>query len=135
MFWRVFFMRNPVGRRLLAWFRCLSWAAQADEPSTAEGAALPAVSLHGFGTLGVSCFTTREMDFAYNTLPNGPIWRCDAGLDSRLGVQMDVQPVDALTASLQVVTQREVHSTFLLQVQLASVRWQVNEAWWLRLAG
>lgn len=129
-------MRNPVGRRLLAaLFFCLPWAAQADEPSTAEGAALPAVSLHGFGTLGVSCFTTREMDFAYNTLPNGPgrTRRCDAGLDSRLGVQMDVQPVDALTASLQVVTQREVHSTFRPQVQLASVRWQVNEAWWLRL--
>lgn len=119
-----------IWRKILAGlFSCFACVAQADD-------GFPAVQLHGFGTLGISCFSSREADFVYDLLPNGPgrTRRCDVGTDSLLGVQTDVQPVDALTASLQIISQRSPRSsTFRPDVQLANLRWQINDAWWLRL--
>jgi hypothetical protein len=136
-------MPYPVWQKMLA-LLCVALvsavqAGAAGAEGTAAGAAdAAAVQLHGFGTLGISCFSSRDADFVYDTVPNGPgrngrIGRCDAGLDSMLGAQLDAHPLDAVTASLQVVSQRSPYSTFRPYARLANVRWQVTDTWWLRL--
>ncbi|MBL8472403.1 MAG: hypothetical protein KF778_17405 [Rhodocyclaceae bacterium] len=93
------------------------------------------VSISGFGTAGVSCFSSSTADYAFNVLPWGPgrSKGCDAGLDSNLGVQMDVKLSPALELGLQAVSERRPDRSFTPDPTVAQLRWHPDEAWTVRL--
>jgi hypothetical protein len=102
-------------------------------PATASAA--EPVALHGFATLGTSCFDSDDADFVYDRIPKGPgrTRRCDAGLDSVLGVQADSQFTEHIGGSLQVVSMRTPSYSFRPYVSNANIYWQASNALTLRL--
>jgi hypothetical protein len=83
----------------------------------------------GFGSLGASCFSDSTADYGYNTISEGPGYsrRCDAGLDSILGLQANWQVNAQFDTVLQVVSERDAHQNFKPQFTNANVRWKVRE--------
>ena len=79
----------------------------------------------GFGTASLSCFTNDSADYVMNTQAEGPgrSQRCDAGLDSLLGVQLDTGLSDAVEFGLQVIVDRNVDLDYSPEVSVAQLRW------------
>ena len=92
------------------------------------------LSLSGFATLGISCFSNRDADFTYNTNPRGPgrSKHCDSGLDSVLGVQADQRLTDTVDGVAQVTILRNADETYRPEFSLANIRWQVSDELTLR---
>lgn len=92
-------------------------------------------SLSGFGTLGMSCFTSRSADYAATFQPEGPgrSSGCDAGLDSLLGLQMDWKISESVDIRAQATANRNVDRGFAPELNVAQLRWKATDALTLRL--
>jgi len=82
------------------------------------------LSFHGFGTLGVSHLSNKNVDYRTNIQPSGPggTYDVDFGLDSRIGVQLDYALSEYTTATIQAVSQRNTDRTFTPHVSLLNLR-------------
>lgn len=101
---------------------------------TAAAAAEPNARIAGFGTVGLSCFSRDSADFINNEQPYGPgrSGRCDAGIDSALGLQFDVAMTPTLEFGLQAVADRNADRSFTPELTVAQLRWQATERLTLR---
>ena len=100
-------------------------AALAFAPAHADEG--PALTLSGFGTLGVAHSDNDHADYLLDAFhPNGPgfsrSWSFDA--DSRAGVQASVELPLKLSAVLQLVAQQRYDSSYRPGVEWANVKWQ-----------
>lgn len=93
------------------------------------------VHFGGFGTLGISCFSSDTADYVLNDQPKGPgrSQTCDTGLDSRVGVQVDLGLSDKLDFAVQAVADRNADRTFTPDIAVAQLRWQASEQTTIRL--
>jgi hypothetical protein len=100
------------------------------------GAPVLALDTHfaGFGTASLSCAQNNTADFIVNEQPTGPgrTRRCDAGLDSVIGLQLDVGLSKALDFGLQLVADRNPDRSYAPEVAVAQLRWRLDEATTLR---
>lgn len=93
------------------------------------------VTVSGFGTVGVSCYTDHTADYAATSQNRGPgrDGVCDAGLDSLLGLQVDWRLNDNWEVGVQSTAQRRVTGEFAPELNVAQLRWKPTEAWTFRL--
>jgi opacity protein-like surface antigen len=89
----------------------------------------------GFGTVGGSWFSNANADFATNTQPSGPgrSSEFDWGLDSRLGLQIDVALSDKTTITAQAVSERNADKSIIPYLSLASLRHEFANGLTVRL--
>lgn len=89
----------------------------------------------GFGTASVSCFSSDDADFVPNDLPKGPgnSGRCDAGLDSLLGLQVDFDLTETLEVGLQAIATRNQDRTYNPEISVAQLRWHPTDALTIRV--
>jgi hypothetical protein len=98
-------------------------AACADDSDT------PMFALNGFGTLGVVHSSDTEADFVSNAYqPKGPGYsrRWSATPDSKLGVQLTANFTDALSATVQLVSQYQYDATFTPYVEWCNIKYQIT---------
>ncbi|WP_295989935.1 hypothetical protein [Rugamonas sp.] len=103
-------------------------AADAD-PAPADGAPLPSWTFGGYGTLGAVHSSEHEADFTANVLTPGSAghsrsWSAD--VDSRVGMQLGVQLTPALSAVLQLVSERGLTDSWRPAVEWANLSYQVG---------
>lgn len=91
-------------------------------------------AVRGFGTAGVSCYSSNTRDFDRDERPYGPgkTQRCDAGLDSVLGVQVDAQLHDQVEGTLQAVSYHRADDTYAPELTQANARWALGEDFTVR---
>lgn len=91
--------------------------------------------ISSFGTLGVSCFSNDDADYAPNEIPDGPgrSSTCDMGMDSKLGLQADLEITDRLSATLQATAYHRADDSYTPEITLANLRWKFLEDFTLRL--
>lgn len=91
--------------------------------------------LGGFGTASLSCFNGNTADYVVNDQPEGPgrTRNCDAGLDSLLGLQLDLALSKALEFGLQVVADRNENRSYTPDVTVAQLRWRPTDTMTVRL--
>jgi hypothetical protein len=89
----------------------------------------------GYGTLGAVHSTNNQADFVRDLIQQdgvGYTRRIDYGMDSLLGVQLDVTPADEFGASVQVVSRRG-QSNFKPEITWAFGRYTPNDTVQLRV--
>ncbi len=99
---------------------------QADDGGLGGG---PDVKLRGFGTFGVVRNTNSNLDFMDNlSQPRGAGYshKWDFGVDSKLAVQADAKFNDKLSASWQVMSQRQTNDTYQPQNEMAFLKYQAT---------
>lgn len=89
----------------------------------------PAVSIGGFGTLGVVHSNNNQADFTANALNPGDAgatraW--SAAVDSRLGVQMALNVDSKWSAVLQLVSERTLRNGYAPVVEWANLQYQAT---------
>lgn len=113
--------------RMLVSALCLAGFAQA----------AAAVDFHwaGFATVAVACFSGDDADYVAYGQPDGPgrSRRCDAGTDSLLGVQLDAEVDDRLSLALQMVADQDEDGHYDPRIEVAQLRWRVDDKVSLRL--
>ena len=89
----------------------------------------------GFGTASLSCFSNEQADYVLNDQPEGAgrTRDCDAGLDSLLGVQLDLGLQENLDFGLQLIADRNEDRSYTPDVTVAQLRWYPSDATTLRL--
>lgn len=83
----------------------------------------------GFGTLGLSCFSNDDVDYAATGLqPKGPgrSAPCGVDLDSILGLQVDGGLSDRLDYSVQVISKLNAKNNYAPSLSLAVLRWKTS---------
>lgn len=102
--------------------------------SATPAAALDA-HLGGFGSASLSCFDYDAADYVVNDQPRGPgrSGRCDAGLDSLLGVQLDLGLGDTVDLGVQLVADRNADRSYTPDLSVAQLRWHPTHATTVRL--
>ena len=92
----------------------------------------PTLAFHGFGTLGVVRADQDDADAVSNVYlqPNGAghTRRWDAGLDSKLGGQVDADFGNGWSAVLQVVTKHRYDNSWTPEIEWANVKYQITPA-------
>ncbi len=103
--------------------------------NTASQAAALDVYFDGFGTASLSCFSSDVADYVSNEQPVGPgrSRQCDAGIDSLLGVQLDLGLSESLEFGLQLIADRNADRSYTPDVSVAQLRWRPNEVTTVRL--
>ena len=99
---------------------------QADDGGLGGG---PEVKLRGFGTFGVVRNTNSNLDFMDNlSQPRGAGYshKWDFGVDSKLAVQADAKFNDKLSASWQVMSQRQTSDTYQPQNEMVFLKYQAT---------
>ena len=99
---------------------------QADDGGLGGG---PEVKLRGFGTFGVVRNTNSNLDFMDNlSQPRGAGYshKWDFGVDSKLAVQADAKFNDKLSASWQVMSQRQTDASYQPQNEMAFLKYQAT---------
>jgi hypothetical protein len=92
-------------------------------------------SVSGFGTAGLSCFSSDVVDYAPNELPDGPgrSQQCDLGLDSKLGIQLDATLSESTRAVMQLTSYHRTDDSYEPEVTLAHLNFRLNDQARLRL--
>ena len=97
----------------------------------------PSYSFNGFATLGAVYSDEDQADFVSSWLlqPNGAGHTSDwhAGVDTKLGGQLDIQFNPAFSAVLQVVVQRQEDNAWTPEIEWANIKYQFNDNLSLRL--
>lgn len=123
---------QPVGFATVLTMGCL-----ASQQAFALESLKPSYSFNGFGTLGVVYSDEDEADFVSSWLlqPNGAghtsAWH--AGVDSKLGGQLDLQFNNAFSAVFQAVVQRQEDNAWTPKIEWANIKYQFNDNLSLRL--
>ena len=102
------------------------------QAATAASWTTPTLAFHGFGTLGVVRADQDDADAVSNVYlqPNGAghTRRWDAGLDSKLGGQVDADFGNGWSAVLQVVTKHRYDNSWTPEIEWANVKYQITPA-------
>ena len=97
----------------------------------------PTYSFNGFGTLGAVHSDEDQADFVSSWLlqPNGAGHTSEwhAGVDTKIGGQLDIQFNSAFSAVFQVVVQRQEDNAWAPEVEWANIKYQFNDELSLRL--
>ncbi len=93
------------------------------------------LSLRGFGTVGVSCYSSDTLDFLREERPDGPgkNRRCDHQIDSNVGLQVDANLTDSVQITGQATSYHRADDTYTPELTLANLRWVINDKLNLRL--
>lgn len=89
----------------------------------------PEVKLRGYGTFGVVRNTNSTLDFMDNlSQPRGAGYshKWDFGVDSKLAVQADGKFNDKLSASWQLMSQRQTDDTYRPETEMAFLKMQAT---------
>lgn len=109
----------------------------AQEVSGAEGISKEKMfQLRGFGTLALTHSSEKNADFITSAYqPNGAGYtrNPDYGVDSRVGLQMDVKFSDRIRGVVQVVSERQHDGTFTPVLEWANVRFEITPNFSVRL--
>lgn len=90
----------------------------------------PEVKLRGFGTIGVVRNTNSNLDYIDNlSQPSGAghTHKWDFGVDTKLAVQADAKFNEKLSASFQVMSQRQIDDTYRPAFEMAFGKWQLTQ--------
>ncbi len=119
-------------KRLNKWTQ---WVIAVFIQTTASQAAAIDFYFDGFGTASLSCFGSDVADYVSNEQPVGPgrSRSCDAGIDSLLGVQLDLGLSESLEFGLQLIADRNEDRSYTPDVSVAQLRWRPNEVTTVRL--
>jgi hypothetical protein len=112
------------GQRLVAVAVCLTLAAAAH----AGDADRPALSLSGFGTLGMVHSGERTADYSSSSMKASGAGYSGAwspNVDSRLGAQLDAT-LGRWSAVLQVVSEQDLDGDYRPRVEWANIKYQVT---------
>lgn len=97
----------------------------------------PAISWHGFGTLGAVRSDQDHSDVVSNVFlqPNGAghTRRWHMGVDSKIGGQLDARFSPELSAVLQVVSKHRYDNSWTPEIEWANVKYQFTPAFSARL--
>ena len=97
----------------------------------------PSYSFYGFGTLGAVYSDEDQADFVSSWLlqPNGAghTSQWHAGVDSKLGGQVNAQFNEHLSAVLQVVVERQEDNAWTPAIEWANIRYRLNDNISIRL--
>ncbi len=96
-------------------------------PAMAQGASQEAFRFSGFGTLAATNNSEKNGDFISNfSQPKGPGYSrsTDLGVDSRLGVQVDLRLGAGFSAVVQAISERRYDDTFTPYLNIASLKYQ-----------
>jgi len=102
------------------------------DPSTMP----PAVSVSGFGTVGLVHSSETHADFTSSVLKSsgaGATRRWSADVDSRLGLQLDLALDKRWSAVLQLVSEQGLDNSYRPRVEWANVKFQATPELALRL--
>ncbi|CAH0258133.1 hypothetical protein SRABI118_03142 [Massilia sp. Bi118] len=94
-----------------------------------DGAAGPAWTLSGFGTIGAAHSSERNGDYTANVLKAngaGATRSWSANVDSRLGAQLDLRFTKAWSAVLQVVSEQGLDNSYRPRVEWANLKYQAT---------
>ncbi len=93
------------------------------------------IAFRGFGTLGISCYSSDKYDVLRYESPNGPgrSRRCDTRLDSLLGLQMDTDLTERLQGTVQATSYHRADNTFVPELTLANLRLKLDNNDFLRV--
>jgi predicted porin len=93
----------------------------------ADGLEKPLFSISGFGTVGAAHSSEKNADYTSSIFkPNGAGYTRDWSfdVDSRLGVQMDVNLTPQLSAVLQVIAEQRYDNSYKPTVEWANAKYQ-----------
>lgn len=95
----------------------------------------PSVSLRGFGSLGIACSSSDQINFIRDVRAEGPgrTRSCDTQMDSNLGIQLDASLSNQLQATFQSVFYHRADNSFKPEVTLANMNWNISENYNLRI--
>ena len=115
---------------------CYTQARAAEPAEASPPMAGPAISLSGFGSVGIVHSSERKADYSTAVLTEHGVgysgeWRAD--LDSRLGVQLDVTFNKRWSAVLQVISEQRVDGGYVPLVEWANLKYQVSPELALRI--
>jgi hypothetical protein len=107
----------------------MAWPAAAAGSVSGDGAAAPMFSFNAFGTFGVVHSSDTQADFVSS--PNQPkgagfsnAW--SATPDTKLGVQLNANFTDRLSAVVQFVSQYQYDGTFLPDLEWGNIKFQIT---------
>ena len=97
----------------------------------------PSYSFNGFGTLGAVYSDEDQADFVSSWLlqPNGAghTSQWHAGIDTKLGGQVNAQFNEQFSAVLQVVVERQEDNAWTPAIEWANIQYQLNDNFSIRL--
>ena len=109
----------------------------ASQPTFALESSGPSYSFNGFGTLGAVYSDEDQADFVSSWLlqPNGAGHTSEwhAGVDTKLGGQVNAQFNEQFSAVLQVVVERQEDNAWTPAIEWANIQYQLNDNFSLRL--
>jgi hypothetical protein len=94
-----------------------------------DGAAAPAWSLSGFGTIGAVHSSERKADYTASVLKAngaGATRSWSANVDSRLGAQLDLRLDRRWSAVVQVVSEQGLDNSYRPRIEWANVKYQAT---------
>lgn len=92
-------------------------------------------SMGGFGTLGVTHSSTKEIDFVASLLqPNGPGLSSSTmfGVDTKVGAQGSANFGNGLFGVIQIVSDHRADNTYTPKVEWANLKYQVTQDSYVR---
>ncbi len=109
----------------------------ASQPTFALESSGPSYSFNGFGTLGAVYSDEDQADFVSSWLlqPNGAGHTSEwhAGVDTKLGGQVNAQFNEQFSAVLQVVVERQEDNAWTPAIEWANIQYQLNDNFSIRL--
>ncbi len=90
-------------------------------------------TVNGFGTLGVTKADNEYFSSRNSISQDGVFDEWSFGLDSRIGLQLDYDPTDTLSFSVQFVAAERAENSFNKSLHSAYVSFDLSPSWELRL--
>lgn len=130
-------MQHPIrGHRPAATLLALGLALGGGAHAQNRADPAPALSVSGFGTLGLVHSSETQADFTSSVLKNsgaGASRRWSADVDSRFGMQLDLALDKHWSAVLQMVSEQGLDNTYRPRVEWANVKYQATPELALRI--
>lgn len=93
----------------------------------------PAVKISGFGTGALTWANTNDAKFGRPNQSNGADKHANAGVDSNLGLQADMQLNDRISFTAQGLVRKEGDDNFGADLTWAFAKIRLNDEWSLRI--
>lgn len=134
-------MQQPFRRHFLTLARLalgltIAAGARAEDGAGAAPRVSPALSMSGFGTVGLVHSSDTRADFTSSVLKRngaGASGRWSADVDTRLGLQLDLALSKQWSAVLQVVSEQDLDNSYRPRVEWANVKYQATPELALRV--
>lgn len=126
-----------IGKPLTSMATLFMAGCLASQPVFALGSSGPSYSFNGFGTLGAVYSDEDQADFVSSWVlqPNGAghTSQWHAGIDTKLGGQVNARFNEQFSAVLQVVVERQEDNAWAPAIEWANIQYQLNDNLSLRL--